>query len=48
MADTEKEQTTLNLYIQKMAEHPLLTPEEEKELAKRAKKGDKEESTFCC
>ncbi len=42
MADLDKEQTTLNLYIQKMAEHPLLTPEEEKELARRAKKGDKE------
>jgi len=42
MADLDKEQTTLNLYIQKMAEHPLLSPEEEKELAKRAKKGDKE------
>ncbi len=38
----EKEQTTLNLYIQQMAEHPLLTPEEEKELAIKAKKGDKE------
>ncbi|WP_029520553.1 RNA polymerase sigma factor RpoD/SigA [Persephonella sp. IF05-L8] len=42
MADSDKEQTTLNLYIQKMAEHPLLSPEEEKELARRAKKGDKE------
>ncbi|WP_456464035.1 sigma-70 family RNA polymerase sigma factor [Persephonella sp.] len=42
MADPDKEQTTLNLYIQKMAEHPLLSPEEEKELARRAKKGDKE------
>ncbi|NPA12562.1 MAG: RNA polymerase sigma factor RpoD/SigA [Aquificae bacterium] len=42
MADTDKEQSTLNLYIQKMAKHPLLSPEEEKELAKRAKKGDKE------
>ncbi len=42
MADLDKEQTTLNLYIQKMAEHPLLSPEEEKELARRAKKGDKE------
>ncbi len=38
----EKEQTTLNLYIQQMAEHPLLTPEEEKELAIKAKEGDKE------
>jgi len=37
MADLDKEQTTLNLYIQKMAEHPLLSPEEEKELAKRGK-----------
>ncbi len=36
------EQNTLNLYIQRMAEHSLLTPEEEKELAIRAKKGDKE------
>ncbi|MEZ0322875.1 MAG: RNA polymerase sigma factor RpoD/SigA [Hydrogenothermaceae bacterium] len=42
MADQEKEQTTLNLYIQQMAKHPMLTPEEEKELAIRAKKGDKE------
>ncbi len=42
MANTNKEQTTLNLYIQRMAEHPLLTPEEEKELAIKAKKGDKE------
>ncbi len=40
MAD--KEQTTLNLYIQQMAQHPLLSPEEEKELAIKAKKGDKE------
>ncbi|MCX7760007.1 MAG: RNA polymerase sigma factor RpoD/SigA [Hydrogenothermaceae bacterium] len=42
MADQEKEQTTLNLYIQQMAKHPMLTPEEEKELAIRAKQGDKE------
>lgn len=41
MADN-KEQNTLNLYIQQMAKHPLLSPEEEKELAIRAKKGDKE------
>ncbi|RMA93283.1 sigma-70 family RNA polymerase sigma factor [Hydrogenothermus marinus] len=40
MAD--KDQNTLNLYIQQMAQHPLLTPEEEKELAIKAKKGDKE------
>ena len=38
----KQEQNTLNLYIQQMAEHPLLTPEEEKELAIKAKKGDKE------
>ncbi len=38
----DKEQTTLNLYIQQMAQHPLLTPEEEKELAIKAKEGDKE------
>ncbi|RMD46610.1 MAG: RNA polymerase sigma factor RpoD/SigA [Aquificota bacterium] len=38
----EKDQTTLNLYIQQMAQHPLLSPEEEKELAIKAKKGDKE------
>ena len=38
----KQEQNTLNLYIQKMAEHSLLTPEEEKELAIKAKKGDKE------
>jgi RNA polymerase primary sigma factor len=42
MANPEKDQTTLNLYIQQMAKHPLLTPEEERELAIRAKKGDKE------
>jgi len=42
MANPEKDQTTLNLYIQQMAKHPLLSPEEEKELAIRAKKGDKE------
>jgi len=42
MEGQDKEQTTLNLYIQQMAKHPLLTPEEEKELAIRAKKGDKE------
>ena len=39
---TKNEQTTLNLYIQRMAEHPLLTAEEEKALAIRAKNGDKE------
>jgi len=39
---TDKDQTTLNLYIQQMAQHPLLSPEEEKELAIKAKKGDKE------
>jgi len=38
----KQEQNTLNLYIQHMAEHSLLTPEEEKELAIRAKKGEKE------
>ncbi|NPA51396.1 MAG: RNA polymerase sigma factor RpoD/SigA [Aquificae bacterium] len=42
MANPEKDQTTLNLYIQQMAKHPLLSPEEEKELAIKAKKGDKE------
>lgn len=42
MAEQEKEQTTLNLYIQQMAKHPMLSPEEEKELAIRAKQGDKE------
>lgn len=42
MANGEKEQTTLNLYIQQMAKHPMLSSEEEKELAKKAKKGDKE------
>lgn len=39
---TDKEQTTLNLYIQQMAQHPLLSPEEEKQLAIKAKEGDKE------
>lgn len=42
MAEQEKEQTTLNLYIQQMAKHPRLSPEEERELAIRAKAGDKE------
>lgn len=42
MAEQEKEQTTLNLYIQQMAKHPMLSTEEEKELAIKAKKGDKE------
>ncbi len=39
---TKNEQTTLNLYIQRMAEHPLLTAEEEKALAIKAKNGDTE------
>ncbi|MCX7738462.1 MAG: RNA polymerase sigma factor RpoD/SigA [Hydrogenothermaceae bacterium] len=42
MAEQEKEQTTLNMYIQQMAKHPILSPEEEKELAIKAKAGDKE------
>lgn len=42
MAEQEKEQTTLNLYIQQMAKHPMLSPEEERELAIRAKNGDKD------
>ena len=40
-----KDQNTLNLYIQKMAKHPLLSPEEEKKLAIGVKKGDKEALT---
>ena len=40
-----KDQNTLNLYIQQMAKHPLLSPEEEKKLAIGVKKGDKEALT---
>ncbi len=36
--DTEQE--LINQYLKKVAKIPLLTPEEEKELAKRAKEGD--------
>lgn len=42
MAENTDELTTLQLYMQQMGKHPMLTPEEEKELAIRAKKGDKE------
>ncbi|WP_297886946.1 RNA polymerase sigma factor RpoD/SigA [Sulfurihydrogenibium sp.] len=42
MAEQDKELTTLQLYMQQMGKHPMLSPEEEKELAIRAKKGDKE------
>jgi len=34
--------TTLQLYMQQMGKHPMLSPEEEKELAIRAKQGDKQ------
>jgi RNA polymerase primary sigma factor len=40
ISDTEQE--LINQYLKKIAKIPLLTPEEEKELAKRAKEGDQE------
>ncbi len=40
ISDTEQE--LINQYLKKIAKIPLLTPEEEKELAYRARKGDKE------
>ncbi len=40
LSDTEQE--LINQYLKKIAKIPLLTPEEEKELAYRARKGDKE------
>ena len=42
MANQDQELTTLQLYMQQMGKYPMLTPEEELELAIRAKKGDKE------
>ncbi|ACN98896.1 RNA polymerase sigma factor RpoD (Sigma-A) (Sigma-43) [Sulfurihydrogenibium azorense Az-Fu1] len=42
MANQDQELTTLQLYMQQMGKYPMLTPEEERELAIRAKKGDKE------
>ncbi len=38
----EKELKVLNDYMKELSKIPLLTPEEEKELARRAKEGDKE------
>ncbi|MGC8852796.1 MAG: sigma-70 family RNA polymerase sigma factor, partial [Hydrogenobacter sp.] len=38
--DTEQE--IINQYLKKVAKIPLLTPEEEKEIARRAKEGDQE------
>lgn len=38
--DTEQE--LINQYLKKVAKIPLLTPEEEKEIARRAKEGDQE------
>jgi RNA polymerase primary sigma factor len=38
----QDELTTLQLYMQQMGKHLMLSPEEEKELAIRAKQGDKE------
>jgi RNA polymerase primary sigma factor len=38
----QDELTTLQLYMQQMGKYPMLSPEEEKELAIRAKQGDKE------
>ncbi len=40
ISDTEQE--LINQYLKKISKIPLLTPEEEKELAKRAKEGDQE------
>ncbi len=40
MPDTEQE--LINQYLKRISKIPLLTPEEEKELAKRAKEGDEE------
>ena len=40
LPDTEQE--LINQYLKKISKIPLLKPEEEKELARRAKKGDKE------
>jgi RNA polymerase primary sigma factor len=42
MAEQDKELTTLQLYMQQMGKYPMLSPEEERNLAIRAKKGDKE------
>ncbi len=42
MAEQDKELTTLQLYMQQMGKYPMLSPEEERDLAIRAKKGDKE------
>lgn len=38
----QDELTTLQLYMQQMGKHPMLSPEEERELAIKAKQGDKE------
>lgn len=38
MANQDQELTTLQLYMQQMGKYPMLTPEEERELAIRAKK----------
>ncbi len=40
MSDTEQE--LINQYLKRISKIPLLSPEEEKELAKRAKEGDEE------
>lgn len=40
MSDTEQE--LINLYLKRISKIPLLTPEEEKEIARRAKEGDEE------
>lgn len=42
MAEQDKELTTLQLYMQQMGKYPMLSPEEERELAIKAKRGDKE------
>ncbi len=39
---SENEQELINQYLKRIAKIPLLSPEEEKELARRAKQGDKE------
>ena len=42
------EQEFLKKYLKKISKIPLLTPEEEKELARRAKEGDKEALKKTC
>jgi len=39
---TNRESQSIDRYLQEIAKYPLLKPEEEIELAKRIRKGDKE------